>query len=94
MSGKDDQRGRFIVAAMILLLTTGVAFAKAYEVNKKTGEYSVTIKMDKSSPSLGVNNVEISITDKTGKHVTDAKVVVDCGMSAMPEMPAMAYKAP
>jgi hypothetical protein len=84
---------RFLIVTLILLLTTGLAFARAYEVNKKAGEYSVQIKMDKNPPSVGMNNMEIAVTDNTGKPVKDAKVLVDYGMPAMPGMPAMAYKA-
>jgi len=84
---------RFLIAILILLLTVGIAYAKAYEVNKTAGEYSVQIKMDKNPPSVGMNNMEIAVTDKTGKPVNDAKVLVDYGMPAMPGMPAMAYKA-
>ena len=84
---------RFLIAILILLLTVGIAYAKAYEVNKTAGEYSVQIKMDKNPPSVGMNNMEIAVTDKTGKPVKDAKVLVDYGMPAMPGMPAMAYKA-
>ena len=84
---------RFLIATLILLLTAGLAYAKAYEVNKKAGEYSVSIKMDKNPPSVGMNNMEMAITDKSGKPVKDAKVLVDYGMPAMPGMPAMAYKA-
>ena len=84
---------RFLIATLILLLTVGLAYAKAYEVNKKAGDYSVSITMDKNPPSVGINNMEMAITDKSGKPVKDAKVLVDYGMPAMPGMPAMAYKA-
>jgi hypothetical protein len=84
---------RLLIATLILLLTVGIAYAKAYEVNKKAGDYSVSITMDKNPPSVGINNMEIAITDKVGKPVKDAKVLVDYGMPAMPGMPAMAYKA-
>jgi hypothetical protein len=84
---------RILIATMILLLTAGLAYAKAYEVNKKAGDYSVSIKMDKNPPSGGMNNMEMAITDKAGNPVKDAKVLVDYGMAAMPGMPAMAYKA-
>jgi hypothetical protein len=84
---------RFLIATLILLLAAGIAYAKAYEVNKKAGDYSVSIKMDKNPPSVGMNNMVIAVTDKTGKPVKDAKVLVDYGMAAMPGMPAMAYKA-
>ncbi len=84
---------RFLVATLILLLAVGLAYAKAYEVNRKAGEYSVAVKMDKNPPSVGTNNMEVAVTDKTGKPVKDAKLTVDYGMPAMPGMPAMAYKA-
>jgi hypothetical protein len=84
---------RFLVATLILLLTAGLVYAKAYEVNRKAGDYTVLIKMDKNPPSVGMNNMEIAITDKSGKPVKDAKLQVDYGMPAMPGMPAMAYKA-
>ena len=37
--------------------------------------------------------MEIAVTDKGGKPVKDAKVLVEYGMHAMPGMPAMNYKA-
>jgi hypothetical protein len=83
---------RFLIATLILLLATGVAFAKAFEASKKAGDYSVAVTMDKNPPSVGVNNMEIALADKGGKPVKDAKVVVEYGMPAMPGMPAMAYK--
>jgi len=79
--------------AMILFLFAGVAFAKAYEVNRKAGEFSVHVRMDKNPPSVGTNNMEIAIADSTGKPVKDAKVLVEYGMPAMSGMPPMAYKA-
>jgi hypothetical protein len=84
---------KIVAVALILLLAAGVAFAKAYEVNRKAGDYSVDIKMDKNPPSVGMNNMEIAVTDKAGKAVKDAKVVVEYGMPAMPGMAPMNYKA-
>ncbi len=84
---------KIVAVSLILFLTAGLAFAKAYEVNRKAGDYSVAVKMDKNPPSVGMTNMEIAVMDKTGKPVKDAKVLVDYGMPAMPGMPAMAYKA-
>ena len=84
---------KIITVTLILLLAAGVAVAKSYEVNRKAGNYSVNIKMDKNPPSVGVNNMEIAVTDKGGKPVKDAKVVVEYGMPAMPGMAPMNYKA-
>ena len=76
-----------------LLFLCGAAYAKDYEVKKKAGDYNVEIKIDKNPPAVGKNNMEIEIEDAAGKHVTDAKVVVEYSMPAMPGMPAMNYKA-
>jgi hypothetical protein len=76
-----------------LLLTTGLAFAKDYEVTKKADDYTVVVKIDKNPPVVGENNVTIEIKDASGKNVTEAKVKLDYGMAAMPGMPAMSYKA-
>jgi len=74
-----------------LLFVTGTTFAKEYTVQKKAGDYTVDIKMDKE-PMVGTNNLEIAVTDKAGKVVTDAKITVNASMPAMPGMPAMENK--
>mgnify|MGYP001575404120 CR=1 FL=1 len=84
---------RLSVVTLILLLIAGIAYAKDYEIKKKTGEYDVEIKIDKNPPVVGDNNIEIEIKDASGKYVTDAKVKVEYSMPAMPGMPAMNYKA-
>jgi nitrogen fixation protein FixH len=81
----------------IILLTvffmTGVAFAKNFEASKKAGEYDVTLNIDKNPPVVGDNAFTVSVKDASGKPVTDAKVMIDYTMPAMPGMPAMNYKA-
>jgi hypothetical protein len=76
----------------LMFVITGIAFAKDYEVKKKAGDFDVEITIDKNPPVVGKNNMEIEIKDAAGKYVTDAKVKVEYGMSAMPGMPAMDYK--
>jgi len=51
------------------------------------------VKIDKNPPVVGDNNVSIEVTDGSGHHARDAKVVVEYSMPAMPGMPAMNYKA-
>ena len=85
---------RLAVAVLMLLVVSGVAFAKNYEVNKKTGGLDVTMVIDKNPPVVGDNTVAVTIKDATGREVTDATVVIDYSMPAMPGMPAMNYKAP
>jgi hypothetical protein len=85
---------RLAVAVLMLLVVSGVAFAKNYEMSKKAGGFDVTMVIDKNPPVVGDNNVAVTVKDSTGKEVTDASVVIDYSMPAMPGMPAMNYKAP
>ena len=84
---------KIVYLLITLSLTTGLAFAKDYEVTKKAEDYTVLVKIDKNPPVVGENNVTIEIKDAAGKSVTEAKVKLDYGMAAMPGMPAMSYKA-
>ena len=88
----DKKMKKLIVVVMMLLVMTGVAFAKNYEANKKAGDYDVTMVIDKNPPVVGDNVVAVTVKDKAGSVVTDAKVVIDYSMPAMPGMPAMNYK--
>lgn len=80
------------VLMIAILFTSGIAYAKDYEVKKKVGEYEFEIKIDKNPPVVGDNNIAIRIKDASNKYVTDAKVKIEYSMPAMPGMPAMNYK--
>jgi hypothetical protein len=82
-----------ITSLLAAFYSPGILTAKDYEVAKKAGEYSILIKIDKNPPIAGKNNVEISITDSSGKAVTDAKVVLSYSMPPMAGMAPMNYKA-
>jgi hypothetical protein len=84
---------KIVYLLITLSLTTGLAFAKDYEITKKADDYTVLVKIDKNPPVVGENIVTIEIKDAAGKNVTEAKVKLDYGMPAMPGMPAMFYKA-
>ena len=81
------------LVVVVAVFFTGMAFAGEYTVQKKAGDYTVDIRMDKNPPVVGANNIEITVTDRAGKAVTDAKVQVIASMPAMPGMPAMENKA-
>lgn len=81
------------MALIILFLAVGLVYAKDYTVIKKAGSYTVEVKLDKNPPVAGPNKMEINIKDDKGVNVTDATVVVEYAMPAMPGMPAMNYKA-
>ena len=82
-----------LVIMMIVLFAAVAAHAKSMEVTKKAGENTVTVTLEKDPPVTGDNAVTVTVKDASGKAVTDAKVVIDYGMPAMPGMPAMRYKA-
>lgn len=81
------------LVVLLSLLVAGTAFAKENVVQKKAGDYAVEIRMEKDPPVVGTNRVEIVVTDKDGKAVADAKVLLTASMPAMPGMPAMENKA-
>lgn len=89
---KEDSMKKVVMVVLIVVLAFGVALAKDFEVRKKAGDLDVAVKIDRNPPIVGDNNVAIEIGDASGKSVTDAKVVVDYSMPAMPGMPAMNYK--
>ncbi len=83
---------KIVIGALMVVLAFGVAMAKDYEIKKKAGDLDVAVRMDKNPPVVGDNNIVVEVKDAAGKSVTDAKVVVDYSMPAMPGMPAMNYK--
>ena len=83
---------RTVVIALLMLLTSGVIYAKGYELQKKAGEYEVTVVIDRNPPIAGDNAISISVKDISGKLVKDVQVKVEYSMPAMPGMPAMNYK--
>ena len=86
------------VVVVLTVFVAGTVFAQGvqgpqgmeYKVQEKAGDYLVVIKMDKDPPVVGANNIEIVVTDKGGKAVADAKVLVTASMPATPGMPAVA----
>jgi hypothetical protein len=83
------KRTVMILTAIVLLLTIGLANAKDFEITKRSGDYTIQVRIDRNPPVTGENKIDISIKDTTGKNVTDATVAIDYGM---PAMGAMNYK--
>jgi hypothetical protein len=84
---------KIAVVTLILLLSAGLVWAKDYEIQKKAGDLSVVVKMDKNPAVMGENGVVVTVKDSAGKEVTDAGVKVEYTMPAMPGMPPMNYGA-
>jgi len=82
-----------VLILAVVLLAFGMAYAKDYEMTKKTGGYTVYVKMDKNPPVVGKNQISIILKDASGAEIADAAVLIEYGMAAMPGMPAMNYKA-
>jgi len=90
--GKERRMKNWIIFVIsVLFFITGTVYAKDYEIAKKADNYNVEVKIDKNPPVVGDNNIEIKIKE-ADKYITDAKVVVEYSMPAMPGMPAMNYK--
>ena len=82
---------KLLVFILILFLITGTTFAKGFEIKRRVGEYEAEVKIDRSPPVVGDNNIEIEIKDGGDNNVADAKVLVNYYMPPMPRMAPMNY---
>ena len=82
---------KLLTVSLIFLLIAGIAYAKGFEIKKKVGEYEAEVRIDRSPPVIGDNNIEIEIKDAGGNSLTDAKVLVNYYMPPMPRMVPMNY---
>jgi len=80
-----------LISTLILFLTVALGDARGVEVKKRVGELEAGMRIDRSPPVLGDNNIEIELKDAAGKAVTDAKVLVNYYMPPMPRMAPMNY---
>ncbi len=83
---------KIIIPVLIFFWIVAPAVAKDYEVDKRAGDYAVHVSINKNPPVTGTNTIEIEIKDAAGTRVTDAQVVVEYAMPAMPGMPAVSYR--
>jgi hypothetical protein len=90
---KEKVMKKILLLTMACLLIAGPVFAAGLEVNQKKGDLTINVQMDKNPPVIGINRLDVAITDSGGKNVTDAKVRVNYSMPAMPGMAPMNYNA-
>ncbi len=85
---------RFFLAtvAVIMVLAVSVGMSWAYEVQKETGDLTITLSAGSYPLVKGDNDLSVKITDAAGKAVTDAKVTARFFMPAMPGMAPMSSK--
>ena len=81
---------RIVLFTLVLLLAAGIAYAKGYELKKKTGGYNVVLNFQKNTVSVGDNPVSVEIMEPSGQQVSDANVEL---YYFMPSMKAMNYTA-
>ncbi len=82
---------RVFIFFLSLVFIPGLSHAKGYEVKKNVGGYATEIRIDRHPIILGDNHIEIEIKDAAGRHITDAKVMVNYYMPPMPRMVPMNY---
>lgn len=76
----------FMAAILFIAIPS---FAKELKLEKKAGDNTVTLILEKNPPVTGDNKAVIEIKDAAGKKIKDAQVEVNSTMPAMPGMPAM-----
>ena len=84
---------KLAMVTFILLLSAGLVWAKDYDIQKKAGDLSLVVTMDKNPAVTGENGISVVVKDSAGKEVTDAGVKIEYTMPAMPGMPPMNYGA-
>ena len=78
----------FLIFALLVLIPSFLS-AGEYESKGKAGDYTVVVKIDKNPPGMGNNTMDIYITDKNQRPVTDAHVKVHYLMPSLPGKPPM-----
>jgi hypothetical protein len=79
---------------LLFYLIIPSTYSSAFELSKKTGEYEVVAAIDRNPPTVGDNNIEISLKGPDGKKITQAAVLVNYYMPPMPRMVPMNYITP
>jgi hypothetical protein len=82
---------KVILLTLTLLLIAVTVQASGLEVNQKKGDLNIRVTMDKNPPVIGINTVDVYVTDTSGNTVTDASVRVNYSMPPMPGMAPMNY---
>lgn len=77
------------VTIVLVTIPAFLAFAGEYVVKGKAGDYNLAVRIDRNPPARGYNNLDVVITDATGKPVTDAGVQIEYLMPSFPGRPPM-----
>jgi len=74
-----------------ILAIGGAACAKNLELQKKSADYAVEIKLDRNPPIVGDNEMEVHIKDARGQFLPGLQPAVNYYMLPMPRMAPMNY---
>jgi hypothetical protein len=83
-----DMKKTFLIFALLVLIPSLLS-AGEYESKGKAGDYTMVVRIDKNPPGMGNNAMNIYITDKNQRAVTDAHVKVRYLMPSLPGKPPM-----
>jgi len=84
---------RVVYSALLVVCCLVTANSQAVVLEKKVDSLTVKLSLTGDPVKSGTQQASLSITDATGKPVTDAKVKIHYGMDAMADMPPMNYVA-
>ncbi len=81
----------YTVLVIPMLFMTGAAQAA---VTQKVDGLTISLATRMDKLSMGVTQLAVTIVDSSGREVTDARVKVGYGMTAMKHMAKMRYRSP
>ena len=76
---------------LLILAAGGAACAKGLELQKKSADYAVEIRLDRNPPIVGDNEMEVYIKDARGQFLQGQSPSVNYYMLPMPRMAPMNY---
>ena len=78
-----------LAIAAFVMVSAFIAWAGDFELKGNAGAYNIDVKIDRNPPARGHNGIDITVTDKALKPVTDAQVEVEYLMPSLPGRPPM-----
>jgi len=84
----------FALILCVILAVGGAACAGGLELQKRSTDYIVDIKLDRNPPIVGDNEMEVHIKDARGQFLPGLQPAVNYYMLPMPRMAPMNYTIP
>ena len=77
------------VLSIVLLASAFIARAGDFELKGKAGEYNIDVRIDRNPPGRGHNGINVMVTDRASRPVTDAEVEIEYLMPSLRGRPPM-----